>query len=476
MTLISFMGQPEMRKKVEEYFPFEKIQITGKIRVLPNKRNQLIGIALDYLLRCFIQFHNKNNIQSSRQMIPPKFNRTQIREMYSRLKNCERYDDGRKKYGKYDKKEASIMKFTISMAEDSPKFSKYNIKNYDEFQRTGEFTKEFLISAIILAQWDLILKSFGTTHPSLLNFKHPDDVDDETIDELKELTRLFKFEMFKSKNPIHLNPEFGIGSKLVNGAAADLILNDTLIDIKTTPQLTFSIAYYRQLIGYWILSKIGKVNQSERIQINNIGIYFARHGILKIIPLKQFENLPSFTNFINWFEDFAINTHSPLWRLEYKCAKKANRLTKSAENFTEKYNQFIEDETKKMKGYCVNYFKIKKEENGIYETYDGQTTNTFNTKNDAMKKGIELQDGTYWIEVIDRRDLKHYSLVGIVQRSGKFTSKDTHNMSKSLDSFFIIGRELRHVVRNLDRKDKEILSENSYLDQIKPISGHIGYF
>jgi hypothetical protein len=275
--------------------------------------------------------------------------------------------------------------------------------------------------------------------------------------------------MFKSKNPIHLNPEFGIGSDLVGGAAADLIINDTLIDIKTISKLTFSIAHYRQLIGYWILSKIGKINQTEKVQINNIGIYFARHGILKIIPVSQFENLPSFTNFISWFEDYAIDKKRPLGRLEYKCAKKADKLTKSPQKFTKKFNQLIENETRNAKGYCVNYFKIKKEENGFYETHEGQTTNTFNTKDDAIKKGIKLQDGHYWIEIIDRRDLEYYSLVGIVQRSGKFTSK-TSNGTKSLDNFFILGRELRQV----DREEK--LDEISCLDQIKPINGNISYY
>ena len=166
------------------------------------------------------------------------------------------------------------------MAEDSSRFSKYYSTSYEEFQKTGIFTKDFLISAIIMAQWDLIQKTFLTIHPSLLNFKRPEDVDVETINELQALTGLLKSKMFKSKKSIHLNPEFGIGSNLVGGAAADLIIDDTLIDIKTISRLTFSISYYRQLIGYWILSKIGKINQTEKVQINNIGIYFATPAII----------------------------------------------------------------------------------------------------------------------------------------------------------------------------------------------------
>ena len=167
--------------------------------------------------------------------------------------------------------------------------------------------------------------------------------------------------MFTSKKSIHLNPEFGIGSDLVGGAAADLIIDDTLIDIKTISTLEFSITHYRQLIGYWILSKIGKINQTEKVQINNIGIYFARHGILKIIPVSQFENLPSFADFINWFEDYALDIKTASGRLEYKCAKKADKLTKSFQKFSKKYDELIKNEKWSANSYCINYFKIKKE-------------------------------------------------------------------------------------------------------------------
>jgi len=501
MTLISFVGKKEVRKKIDEYFPFEKIKFKEKIKVLPNNRNQLMGIAFDYLLRCFIEFHNKNNVLTSRPLISLEYDEKQILVMYTALKRCERDENGRKRYSKYDIEEANTMKFIISMAEDSARFLKYNNQSYEEFQKTGKFTKDFLISAIILAQWNLIDKVYGQPffgmssdyisehdcpadkiiilfdrhiHPSLLNFKRPEDVDVETINELQALTGLLKSKMFKSKKSIHLNPEFGIGSDLVGGAAADLIIDDTLIDIKTISKLTFSRQHYRQLIGYWILSKIGKINQTEKVQINNIGIYFARHGILKTIPVSQFENLPSFSDFINWFEDYALDIKNTPRRLEYKCAKKANKLTKSSQKFFKKYDELIKNEKKNVKGYCINYFKIKKEEKGFYQTRNGKTSNSFKKKTDAIKKGMELQDGHFWIEIIDRRDLECYCLVGIVHPSGKFY----RGRDDEIRNFSICGNERRSVSNHEDFSrvnDGEIL-QNSDLDQIKPINGYISYW
>jgi hypothetical protein len=477
MTLISFVGKKKVRKKIDESFPFEKIKFKEKIKVLPNNRNQLIGIAFDYLLRCFIEFHNKNTISTSRRLISPKFNKKQIRAMHSRLAKSERYDNGRKKYARCDIEVINNIKFKISMAEDSIRFSKYHTTSYEEFEKTGKFTKEFLISAIIMAQWELILKSPGFTHPSLLNFKRPEDVDVETINELQALTGLPKSKMFTSKKSIHLNPEFGIGSDLVGGAAADLIIDDTLIDIKTISTLEFSITHYRQLIGYWILSKIGKINQTEKVQINNIGIYFARHGILKIIPVSQFENLPSFSDFINWFEDYALDIKTAPGRLRYKCAKKADKLTKSFQKFSKKYDELIKNEKWSANSYCINYFKIKKEKKGFYQTHNGKTSNSFKKKTDAIKKGIELQNGHYWIEIIYRNSSSWY-LVGIVHPSGKVYRASTLCDIQDDYDISVIGNWRRSVSNHLystGHDDEEIL-QNSDLDQLKPINGYISYW
>ena len=102
-----------------------------------------------------------------------------------------------------------------------------------------------------------------------------------------------------------LNPHFGKGSTLVGGADADLIVDGVLIDIKTTQQTSFTQDNFNQLIGYYVLSKLGKVNDSEDIQISKLGIYFSRYGILHTIPTRQIENHKNFPKFVKWFKEQA---------------------------------------------------------------------------------------------------------------------------------------------------------------------------
>ena len=80
---------------------------------------------------------------------------------------------------------------------------------------------------------------------------------------------------------------------------------EPLIDIKTTKYLSFTQDLYNQLIGYYILSKLGKINESEDIPISRIGIYFSRHGILHTISTDDIENYSNFPKFVKWFEKSA---------------------------------------------------------------------------------------------------------------------------------------------------------------------------
>ena len=71
--------------------------------------------------------------------------------------------------------------------------------------------------------------------------------------------------------PHTLNPTFE-GSRDVGGADADLVVNGTLIDIKTTVRPEIKPDWIRQLLGYVLL------DYSVRHQIKAIGLYMARQG------------------------------------------------------------------------------------------------------------------------------------------------------------------------------------------------------
>lgn len=94
------------------------------------------------------------------------------------------------------------------------------------------------------------------------------------IDDICSLSSLFYARFGEAlADPVILNPTFD-GSKDLGGADGDFILNNCLIDIKATikPGVTKPMLY--QLLGYVLL------DYSNQYQINDVGLYFARQGVL----------------------------------------------------------------------------------------------------------------------------------------------------------------------------------------------------
>ncbi|MCD6423792.1 MAG: hypothetical protein J7L42_06735, partial [Elusimicrobia bacterium] len=83
------------------------------------------------------------------------------------------------------------------------------------------------------------------------------NVDEKDVKDLKKLISTVKPEYFKAKKICILNPTFGIASQLVGGADCDLVIDDAIVEIKTTKKLELMRRYFDQLIGYYILYNIG---------------------------------------------------------------------------------------------------------------------------------------------------------------------------------------------------------------------------
>lgn len=76
-----------------------------------------------------------------------------------------------------------------------------------------------------------------------------------------------------------LNPTFGVASALVGGADADLVVGDTLVEIKTTKSGAIERDQMRQLVGYACLGRASGAHG-----VNNVAVYASRFGRLEMIP------------------------------------------------------------------------------------------------------------------------------------------------------------------------------------------------
>lgn len=86
------------------------------------------------------------------------------------------------------------------------------------------------------------------------------------------------------------------------GADADLIIDNKLIDIKTTKKLEpESLHDFCQVIGYLLLHRISGINEIKELEINQLGIYYLRYGYLFLFNTKDLIDDNSLEKFTEWF-------------------------------------------------------------------------------------------------------------------------------------------------------------------------------
>lgn len=123
--------------------------------------------------------------------------------------------------------------------------------------------------------------------------------EEEVANELKGLMKVFeeKFmipEIINVKSNVIFNPHFGVGGALVGGADADLLIDGTLYDFKTTKSYGYKLVDAEQLMGYYLLNQMSIEFESELIglsyeelKIERIVFYKARFGEFEFFDLSN---------------------------------------------------------------------------------------------------------------------------------------------------------------------------------------------
>lgn len=128
---------------------------------------------------------------------------------------------------------------------------------------------------------------------------------DQVAQELIGMMELFDpIKLFSPKQHVYLNPTFALSEK-VGGADADLIVDDKLIELKTAKQLSLTKRTLLQLSGYAALHALGGISMDQNTTVRSIakvGVYFARHGILFEITIKDLFPDNGFVAFKKAFE------------------------------------------------------------------------------------------------------------------------------------------------------------------------------
>lgn len=279
MSLTSFLKLPDVREKFRQEFSKPRVA-TGKELLAPplSKRYSLVGTAFDYLLRFYVQRLNPNAKQR-RWVAEAGLEKLGGTEFYDI--DAEEWsfldDDGNQKTGRAILNRARAA--------------------HDRYMASGKITDSLLKGVIGLAQLDVIYRS-GFVDENL-GVAHRADVRD-----LRNLISLVKPTEFRARRICLLNPTFGIGSRLIRGADADLFVDGMLIDIKATKKGDLRREYFDQLLGYLALHEIwGLDGLKRKPKISKLAVYSARYAFWQVLNVKDVINVKTFPSFLQWFKE-----------------------------------------------------------------------------------------------------------------------------------------------------------------------------
>jgi hypothetical protein len=277
-----------LRDKLKTEFARPAFNLKAEIKAAPlTNNNGIVGTAFDYLVRFSLQHHNSHSfIQRDHWVADSAYE-----SILNRLKNHQQKEIRTGFHLDKVFKVNDLKNILTEQYQDTK-------KNYNDFLNSGEPTDKLIENTIFLAKLDVAVRA-GIID-STFDSHSADDIQD-----IKSMHTLMDKNLFTAKSKCYFNPTFGLGSVLVGGADADLIIDNTLIDIKTTKHLSLERKDLNQILGYYILSLIGGVNDKpDDRPIENIGIYFARYGELWTVPLKEFATQDKFEEVKHWLVSF----------------------------------------------------------------------------------------------------------------------------------------------------------------------------
>ena len=167
--------------------------------------------------------------------------------------------------------------------------------NLSKYLKDGKIGDELIRSALMIAQLDPIFRAWNVD-------PHIGTIDEKDLEDLRNLISIVDSSIFRSKRICLLNPTFGEASKMVGGADVDLVIDDMIIDFKTTVKLELKSDYYYQLLGYYTLYEIDGIdNMPKENKIERICIYFSRYGKLCEIKFAEIIDRKRYSAFVDWF-------------------------------------------------------------------------------------------------------------------------------------------------------------------------------
>jgi hypothetical protein len=269
MGVKSFITRPPFNEKFRLAITRPKGKLNKPILAPPLTKNyQLVGIAFDYLLRFYL----------------------------------ERINAGAKTFD-WAAEEGVILLEPFEGTSDKYEKAKSHLDGarnlYQLYIQDGVLTDELISAALCLAHLE------GSRRSGIFNEADLLTSDERDIADLRQLMSLVREQDFSSRKACYLNPTFGS-----TRSNADLIIDDKLIDIKTTKHLVLDRQHLHQLVQYYILLSLEGIDAArkhpvnyfeEECEVNQICIYFSRYGYLHLMKIADLINPEHLPGFVKWY-------------------------------------------------------------------------------------------------------------------------------------------------------------------------------
>jgi len=297
MSLTSFLKKPDSRTLFSYHIQDPERKLEGKLKAPSISKNyNLVGIAFDYLLRFSIQHRFRESISGKwiaetacdlMEFLLPTISGGDSEDIINYGENLSEKDFSHYLNYMRAKTELEIAK-----------------TNQQKYLIDGILSDDLLRSTLVLAQLDLFFRDKYFSG----NFG---EIEIQDIQDLRNLITIVDFSQFQPRNTCILNPTFNKASILIGGADADLVIDNCLIDIKTVKDPVIKKEWIYQLVGYYILGRIGGIGPEGMAgeKIETLGIYFSRYGILKMFDIKELIDLNKLPNFVETFKKMAVDEY-----------------------------------------------------------------------------------------------------------------------------------------------------------------------
>lgn len=173
-----------------------------------------------------------------------------------------------------------------------------------DFVKGNKVEKDLLISDVcFLARFEQLVRSGIRIDPEDVSERmrfiaEPSDI---IVEDMRNLWAVLEEqrEFFSNSKRRIYNPAFGAATKLIGGADADIIIDETLIDIKTTKSHGYAWIDAAQVTSYYVMALMA----GEPLPLHRVGFYKSRYGRFEFVDTERLYKELDLKGLARWLID-----------------------------------------------------------------------------------------------------------------------------------------------------------------------------